>query len=161
MSIAKTKVTALDSVHHQNYSSKDFGKVGGELVVNVPDRLIHSKVTAGEVDQSFSSERKHPVHVVDLPSTALSMTLGGLYAGQCSGKHRHTYETIIYILKGVGHSIIQGKTVNWETGDAIYVPQWAWHQHFNDSEDYCEYLGCENAPMLQRLGLALREEAEH
>jgi gentisate 1,2-dioxygenase len=51
--------------------------------------------------------------------------------------------------------------VDWEAGDALLVPRWTWHQHFNLSEtESAEFLGAENAPMLQNLGLALREEAE-
>jgi len=140
------------------YSSRDFGKTKANIEVSVPDRLIHKGVTKGKLDGDFSTDRKHPVHVVDLPSRAISMSIGGLDAGKSTRKHRHTYETIIYVLKGHGHSIVEGKRVNWEAGDAILVPRWGWHQHFNDSDEYCEYIGCENAPMLQNLGLALREE---
>lgn len=86
------------------------------------------------------------------------MSIGGLEKGQNTRNHRHSYETIIYVLKGNGHSIVEGKRVDWEAGDAILVPRWGWHQHFNDSDGYVEYIGVENAPMLQNLGLALREE---
>lgn len=140
------------------YSSSDFGRTKSHIEVDVPSKLIHKAVTKGQLDDEFSTDRKHPVHVVDLPSRAISMSVGGLEKGQCTRRHRHTYETIIYVLKGYGHSIVEGKRVDWEAGDAILVPRWAWHQHFNDSDEYVEYIGAENAPMLQNIGLALREE---
>lgn len=140
------------------YSSSDFGKTKAHLEVDMPDKLIHKAVNKGQLDDAFSTDRKHPVHIVDLPSRAISLSIGGLEQGQCTRKHRHTYETIIYVLQGYGHSIVEGKRVDWEVGDAILVPRWAWHQHFNDSDGYVEYIGAENAPMLQNIGLALREE---
>ncbi|MEN8216075.1 MAG: cupin domain-containing protein [Pseudomonadota bacterium] len=140
------------------YSSRDFGRTKSYLEVELPERLIHKGVTKGQLDDEFSADRKHPVHVVDLPSRAVSMSIGGLEKGQSTRNHRHSYETIIYVLKGNGHSIVEGKRVDWEAGDAILVPRWGWHQHFNDSDGYVEYIGVENAPMLQNLGLALREE---
>ena len=144
---------------HQ-YTSRDFGKTKNHLEVTVPERLIHPQVTLGNEDKSFSEEREHPVHIVDLPSKTLSMTIGGLLAGQSTSNHRHTYETVIYVTKGFGHTVVEGQRIDWKSGDAIYIPQWAWHQHVNDSnEESAEYIACENAPMLQNLGVAIREEA--
>lgn len=141
------------------FSSKDFSKVGSRLIPHVPERLIHPKVTAADVDSGFSEERKHPVHLVDLPSKTISMTIGGLHPGQSTGRHRHNYETVIYILRGQGRTIVEDRAVEWTAGDAIYIPVWAWHHHENRSGDTsCEYVACENAPMLQNLGIALREE---
>ena len=78
-----------------------------------------------------------------------------------SNRHRHNYETIIVILKGHGRSVIEDHVVEWAAGDAIYVPVWAWHHHENLSDrDECQYLACENAPLLQNLGgIAVREES--
>lgn len=147
------------STEQKIYSSKDFGKTKAEIEVNIPDRLIHKNVTGAKVDAEFSSDRRHPVHIVDLPTRAVSMTIGGIDPGDRTRNHRHTYETIIYVLRGRGHSVVEGRRLDWEAGDALLVPRWAWHQHFNDSDtEYAEYIGCENAPMLQNIGLALREE---
>ena len=143
------------------FSSKDFGKTKSQFEVQVPENLIHKNVMSNEgKDEKFSSERKHPVHVVNVPSKNISMTIGGLEPGQTAGKHRHTYETIIYILEGEGVTTIEDREVQWKPGDAIYVPQWAWHQHRNlSSTNKCTYVACENAPQMQNLGVAIREEA--
>lgn len=142
------------------FSSKDFGKTTSRLEADVPERLVHENVMGDEaLDSQFSSERKHPVFVVDLPTRNISMTIGGLEPSQSTNNHRHTYETVIYILEGDGFSVIEGRRVNWKAGDAIYVPQWAWHRHENlSSTKKCVYIVCENAPQMQNLGVALREE---
>lgn len=141
-----------------NYSSKDFGRTKAKLEVDLPDRLVHRGVESNARDEQFSSERKHPVFVVDLPSKVLSVTIGGLSPGQSTNRHRHTYETIIYVLEGEGFTMVEDHKVTWRAGDAVYIPTWAWHQHTCTSERPCRYVACENAPMLQNLGVALREE---
>jgi quercetin dioxygenase-like cupin family protein len=143
-------------------SSKDFPNTLAAIRVEVPDRLIHTKVTGGAGARAFSEERKHPVHVVDLPSKTMSMTIGGLEPGQTTNRHRHTYETIIYIVEGEGRTTIEDVTVEWRAGDAIYVPVWAWHHHANASDkNRCLYVACENMPLLANLGgIAIREESK-
>jgi quercetin dioxygenase-like cupin family protein len=142
-------------------SSADFGRVPAELSVEMPERLIHANVvgTPSGDEAALSRDRQHPVHIVDLPSRVISMTIGGLEPGQRTRRHRHNYETVIYVLEGRGMSIIGGREVPWQRGDAFYVPVWAWHTHINSSAtEKASYLACENAPHLQRLGIALREE---
>jgi gentisate 1,2-dioxygenase len=152
---------ARDDKKGAAYSSKDFGRTERTLRAEVPEKLVHRHVERTSRDDAFSRERKHPVFVVDLPSRVLSMTIGGLEPGQTTSKHRHTYETILYVLEGEGFTVIEGRRVDWRAGDAVYVPVWAWHQHTNTSAtSACRYVACENAPMLQNLGAAIREESE-
>ena len=144
-----------------HFASADFGKVPPSLTADRPERLLHVDVLckATSEDGKFSEERKHLVRMVDLPSRVLSMTIGGLTPGQSTRKHRHNYETIIYVLAGNGVSMIDDREVPWQAGDAFYVPTWAWHQHSNSSAtESALYVACENAPMLQSMGIALREE---
>lgn len=141
------------------FSSNDFHRTYARPVYVRPAKLIHQNVEkAGEHDQ-FSAERKHPVFFVDLPTKNVSMTIGGLLPGQRTNKHRHTYETVLYVVEGQGYTEVEGEKVNWKAGDAVYIPSWAWHCHQNlsDSEP-AKYIACENAPQLQNLGVALREE---
>jgi gentisate 1,2-dioxygenase len=142
------------------YSSGDFGRTPPTITPEIPERLVHHNVERTNRDEPFSRERKHPVFVVDLPSRVLSMTIGGLEPGQTTSKHRHTYETILYVLEGEGFSEIEGRRVEWRAGDAVYIPVWAWHRHTNTSATTsCRYIACENAPQMQNLGVAVREEA--
>lgn len=141
------------------YSSKDFGKTTPNPQTSIPEKLIHQNVEGGNRDRDFSHEREHAVYVVDLPSRSIGMTIGHLRSHSKTRMHRHTYETILYILEGKGRTFVENKTVDWKAGDAIYVPVWAWHYHENMTDSQCRYVACENTPLLQNLGnIALREE---
>lgn len=143
-----------------HWNSGDFSKVGASIEVQVPERLLHANVLQDEAEQDreFSGRRQHLVRTVNLPSRVLSMTLGGLEPRQSTRRHRHNYETIVYVLQGQGMSLIEEREVPWKTGDAFYVPVWAWHRHFNTGSVPVLYVACENASMLQNFGVALREE---
>jgi quercetin dioxygenase-like cupin family protein len=144
----------------KRFTSRDFAGTSRVLTARTPERLIHRAVECGGRELAFSDERKHPVWVVDLPSQVLSMTIGVLEPGQTTSKHRHTYETLLYVLEGDGETVIEDVKLEWTVGDALYLPVWAWHQHRNRSaSERCRYIACENAPMLQNLGVAAREEA--
>jgi gentisate 1,2-dioxygenase len=143
------------------YSSKDFSAVPAKMRCELPEKLQHRDVLNSGNDHRFSSERKHLVAVVDLPSKTMSMTLGGLEPMEITNRHRHSYETILYIVEGHGESVIESEKIEWRKGDAVYIPVWAWHHHRNLSATVkALYIACENAPLLQNLGgIAVREEA--
>ena len=76
-----------------------------------------------------------------------------------SVNHRHTTEAVIYIVKGVGYSIISWDGVNqeridWAEGDMFSFPVWMWHQHFNSSEtETCRYMAVQDTFAIKALGL--------
>ncbi len=142
------------------FDSADIDKTPTAFVVELPERLIHENVE-GSARDTYVAERKHPVYIVDLPSRAISMVIGCLEPGERTNRHRHTYETVLYVLEGRGYSTIETRRVAWQAGDAVYIPVWAWHQHVNlDDSSPVRYLSCGNAAMLQNIGnLAIREEA--
>lgn len=146
----------------KKFHSADFDKTPPFFLVEMPQKLVARTSEKTEENAAYSAERKHPVYFVDLPSQAISITIGGLEPNGSSNRHRHTYETILYVLEGSGYTLIENTRVDWEKGDALYIPVWAWHHHVNkDSHHTAKYLACENAPMLQNLGrLAIREECD-
>lgn len=147
------------SEESKTFSSKDFHQTFARPVYVKPSHLIHKNVEDAGVHNQFSTERKHPVFFVDLPSKNVSMTIGGLLPNQLTNRHRHTYETVLYVIEGKGWTEVEDERVYWEAGDAVYIPSWAWHRHQNLSNTLsAKYLACENAPQLQNLGVALREE---
>ncbi|MHC5202152.1 cupin domain-containing protein [Myroides sp. LJL119] len=153
------KTSVESTVQEKQFSSKDFHQTYARPVYVKPPCIIHKSVESAPEHDQFSQERKHPVFFVDLPSKNISMTIGGLLPGQKTHLHRHTYETILYVVQGQGWTRVEDQIVEWKQGDAIYIPSWAWHQHENKSDtEYAKYIACENAPQLQNLGVALREE---
>ncbi|HEY2043475.1 MAG TPA: cupin domain-containing protein [Jatrophihabitans sp.] len=85
--------------------------------------------------------------------------LSELPPGAASVNHRHTTEAVIYIVTGVGHTIVSWDGVNqeridWEEGDMFSFPLWMWHQHFNDSPtEHCRYLAVQDTFAIKALGL--------
>ncbi|WP_236025469.1 cupin domain-containing protein [Flavobacterium geliluteum] len=145
--------------NEKKFSSKDFHETYARPTFIKPSKLIHRNVENEGVHNQFSAERKHPVFFIDLPSKNVSMTIGGLLPDQTTNRHRHTYETVLYVIEGTGWTEIEDEKVEWKAGDAVYIPSWAWHRHGNlSSTESAKYLACENAPQLQNLGVALREE---
>ncbi|MGO4292419.1 cupin domain-containing protein [Chitinophaga sp. RAB17] len=141
------------------FSSKDFHQTFARPVYVKQEKLIHKNVEQAGAHTQFSTERKHPVFFVDLPTKNVSMTIGGLLPGQLTNRHRHTYETVLFVLEGKGYTEVEDEKVEWQAGDAVYIPSWAWHRHQNLSDNEpARYIACENAPQLQNLGVALREE---
>lgn len=154
-----SELKASQESEQKQFSSKDFHQTFARPTFVKPSHVIHKNVENEGVHSKFSEERKHPVFFVDLPSKNVSMTIGGLLPAQKTNRHRHTYETILYVLEGKGWTLVEDEKVEWEAGDAVYIPSWAWHQHQNLSDtEPARYIACENAPQLQNLGVALREE---
>ena len=146
-------------LEEKQFSSKDFHETFDRPRYVKPTKLIHKNVEQDGQHDQFSTERKHPVFFVDLPTKNVSMTIGGLLNDQITNRHRHTYETVLYVIEGEGWTEIEGEKVEWQAGDAVYIPSWAWHRHGNRSrKKEAKYIACENAPQLQNLGVALREE---
>lgn len=85
--------------------------------------------------------------------------LSELPPGKASVKHRHTTEAVLYIVRGVGHTVIHfegepEERIDWEEGDMLGIPFWAWHQHFNDSDtDVARYLAVQDTFTVKQLGL--------
>ena len=132
----------------------------GSTRFNASKYAIHRQIEDSQ-DEQFSKERQHPCYIAKLPSHTASMNVGVVVAGGTSGNHRHYYESLIYIIKGNGYSVVEGNKVEWESGDIIYAPPWSWHQHFNtDPDNEVRYVAYTNAPLLQNVGgIARREEA--
>jgi quercetin dioxygenase-like cupin family protein len=50
-----------------------------------------------------------------------------------SGRHKHL-EAVVYAVEGEGYTEMQGRRVEWEAGDVLYVPPAMWeHEHTNDN----------------------------
>lgn len=75
--------------------------------------------------------------------------------------HRHTVEAVIHILQGRGHSIIDGKRYDWEAGDFICVPVFAWHRHINSGEEDMIYVASTTGPLAMALGTAIYEDERY
>jgi quercetin dioxygenase-like cupin family protein len=87
----------------------------------------------------------------------LSAHVAELAPGTNSVRHRHTTEAYLYIVKGVGYSIINydgqpEERVEWSEGTLLSPPVWAWHQHFNTSEtETARYLAIQDTGLIRHM----------
>jgi mannose-6-phosphate isomerase-like protein (cupin superfamily) len=57
-----------------------------------------------------------------------------------SGRHKHL-EAVVYAIEGKGFTEMQGRDVEWEAGDVLYVPPAMWeHEHSNDNPERVQQL---------------------
>lgn len=95
----------------------------------------------------MTGERRLQPHLSELPPLGKSTN------------HRHTTEAVLYIVKGTGYSTIGYdddplQRIDWEEGDLLGIPLWAWHQHHNTSEtETVRYLAVQDTFMVKALGL--------
>jgi quercetin dioxygenase-like cupin family protein len=90
----------------------------------------------------------------------LSSLIAEILPGQRSGAHRHVYEEINYVLAGKGYSIIDDQRYEWKAGDALSIPIFAWHQHFNGGDEPARFLVHTDRIAMENLGYAVTQHGE-
>ena len=55
--------------------------------------------------------------------------------GGANGKHGHMNSAVMFVLKGKGYDIHDGKRMDWQAGDAMIVENACVHQHFNADDN--------------------------
>ena len=55
--------------------------------------------------------------------------------GGANGKHGHMNSAVMFVLKGKGYDVHDGRRMDWEPGDALIVENACVHQHFNADEN--------------------------
>lgn len=72
-----------------------------------------------------------------------------------SGMHRHQGGLVIYVVKGLGYTTIEGKRLDWKTGDLLLlpvIPGGVAHQHFNLDSEPSEWIAFIFRPMHDAVG---------
>jgi gentisate 1,2-dioxygenase len=83
-----------------------------------------------------------------------------LRPGIATKAHRHCSSSVYHVVRGRGHSIVDGVQIDWEEGDFFSLPPWCWHEHANDSTtDEAILFSTTDIPVMDALNLF--EEQEH
>ncbi len=120
--------------------------------------LRHAKVSDGSPYDGVMMEYINPLTGGPVMQTmGASMQL--LRPGEKTRAHRHTGSFVYQCAKGHGHSIVNGKRLDWKERDIFCLPSWAIHEHANGSttDDACLFT-FNDLPVMRALGL-YREEA--
>ncbi len=72
--------------------------------------------------------------------------------------HRHTTCALYHVFRGSGSTIVDGVRIDWEQGDFVALPPWAWHEHLNRSATEAAVLfSTTDAPIIEALNLFVEE----
>ncbi len=62
------------------------------------------------------------------------------------------YESVVHVLYGKkGHSTVYDERLDWETHDSVHVPEGAWFQHVNDSEEGAYLIIGRVTPLMEQM----------
>ena len=82
-----------------------------------------------------------------------------LFPGSRSGKHRHYFEAIFFVIEGEGYEIHDDVKYPWGPGDIMMVPTYCVHQHFNGADSPVRFLFI--IPLVfELMGISLTEQIE-
>jgi hypothetical protein len=78
-----------------------------------------------------------------------------------SGKHRHQGGLVIFVITGVGYSVVDGERVDWKAGDLLLLPMkpdGVEHQHFNLNPSLpCEWIAFVHMPIYDHLAAEITQ----
>ena len=150
----------------KNLDERDFAHVGDKTCSFRADDAAASQtfrseyekrpnvVTPDEMpfERSADGLIKHIVHGrMNTRECCVEAYMQFLKPGEQSGKHRHMWEEVIFVVEGSGHDLHwdlkfdcldkfewewaeEPKRFEWKRGDFIYVPPFTNHQHFAHEE---------------------------
>lgn len=106
-------------------------------------------------ERPWRNNKGHYFHLAG--NRNLDAHIAELRPGGASVRHRHTTEAYLYVVRGRGFSIIdidgeEPERVDWEEGTLFSPPVFAWHQHFNLSDDEpARYLAIQDTRLKRHL----------
>jgi gentisate 1,2-dioxygenase len=72
--------------------------------------------------------------------------------GMSSKPRRETASSVYHVIKGKGHSNINGEKFEWKQGDTFCIPSWYRYEHFAGPEDTVYLYRFDDKPMIEALG---------
>jgi len=89
---------------------------------------------------------------------SISCCIQLLRPGVHTSSHRHTSSVVYFVVRGRGYSLINGERFDWKERDFLVLPNWAWHEHVNESpSEEAILFSVQDRPVLDALSL-YREE---
>lgn len=97
----------------------------------------------------------------DRPTRTMDATAHEIDPGAASTVHRHSWDAMLLCVGGWAWTEIDGERIEWGPGDSLHLPAWAWHRHGNEGTETARFLSFSSEPMLETMGLAVQEDADH
>jgi gentisate 1,2-dioxygenase len=119
---------------------------------------------AGELVGTQQAERRvlqlrNPA--INERSATTNTLFGGIQVvmpGEVARAHRHTMAALRFIIESEGgYTNVNGDPIPMLPGDLVLTPNWAWHDHANDSDKPMIWLDGLDAPLVRMLEAAFQE----
>ena len=126
------------------------------------DGLMKASETIGiEQAERRAIRLVNPHLPIKSTSHSLQFTFSIVNPGEVARAHRHNMAAIRFVVQGRGaYTAVSGEKFPMEEGDLILTPNWAWHDHHNESEDPIIWLDGLDGPLIQSLNVLFFEESE-
>jgi gentisate 1,2-dioxygenase len=126
------------------------------------DGLLKASETIGiEQAERRAIRLVNPHRATKSTSNSLQVTFSIVNPGEVARAHRHNMAAIRFVVQGKGaYTAVDGEKFFMEEGDLILTPNWAWHDHHNESEDPIIWLDGLDGPLIQSLNVLFFEESE-
>lgn len=80
--------------------------------------------------------------------------------GEVASAHRHTQCALRFIIEGHGaYTAVEGERTLMEPGDFVITPNWAWHDHGNETDQPMVWLDGLDVPIVRLLDASFQEPA--
>jgi gentisate 1,2-dioxygenase len=122
------------------------------------DEVRPALMEAGELITAKEAERR--VLILENPglrgqskiTTSLYAGLQLVKPGEVAPAHRHSQTALRFVLEGGGaHTAVGGERTLMQPGDFVITPNWAWHDHGNESDRPMVWLDGLDIPLVQFL----------
>lgn len=78
--------------------------------------------------------------------------------GEIAPAHRHTTTATRFIMKGKGgKGTVNGSKLDFQPGDFLNTPTWAWHDHTNDGDEEVLWMDCLDSPFTKYMDVCFTE----
>ena len=128
------------------------------------DEVRPALMEAGELITAKEAERR--VLILENPglrgqskvTTSLYAGLQLVLPGEVAPAHRHSQSALRFVLEGNGaHTAVAGERTSMQPGDFVITPNWAWHDHGNESDQPMVWLDGLDIPLVQFLDASFAE----
>jgi len=94
-------------------------------------------------------------------TTSLYAGLQLILPGEIAPAHRHSQSALRFIVEGSGaYTAVDGERTIMSEGDFVVTPNWAWHDHGNESDEPMVWLDGLDIPIVQLFDAGFAEDYE-
>ena len=153
----------------ENYEFVDRTGVQIESPHLIPPVVIKKKEIDDEIERLAALPRpangrreSRVVHTRTGLGDGLAYTIGVsicvLKPGERTNSMRHNSSLIDFCIRGAGHTLIDGKRIDYQQYDVWTTPPWSIFENFNDTDELQVRLSYSNSPLLEKLKVYIAEE---